>query len=168
LDLDWLAVKEVGPDEVRSKTPSIGVLVDAGLDQIVANDGHLLERTPCGLAHGDLGSRNVLVDHDTLGIVDWGYASIRSVFHDPLHLARGMVFSQRRGVSGKTAMAMAREVLTAWLRASDLPFSPDERKTALQLEHCRSFCADGVAERVAMARPKYAAQLTSLVCDLEI
>jgi hypothetical protein len=166
LDLDPLPRKELASDAVQKKVPSVRVLVDAGFDRLVAERAFLLDETPQRLAHGDLSPGNILVDRDTIGLVDWGLASVRSVFHDPLHLARAMLFSQGRGIGKGIATAMATAVIDSWMRAADLPHSSTELSAALKLELCRAYCADGVDERIVNPRPKLAAELISIVSRL--
>jgi hypothetical protein len=168
LNLPELPKKELSAVAVQQKAPGIRVLVDSGLDKLVAEKGHLLDQTPQALAHGDLSARNILVYKDRFSLIDWGYASIRSIFHDPLHLARSFVFSQGQGMARNTALAMAKELLVSWFHAADLTFSPEERSSILRLELCRSYCADGVDERIVNICPELAAELVSLVCTLEI
>jgi aminoglycoside phosphotransferase (APT) family kinase protein len=133
----------------------------------VREQGELLDRTPQMLAHGDVSPHNILVSGESVGIVDWGGTSVRSIFHDPLRLARSIIFSQRFGIARQTAFGMTRELLLAWLHATDLPNSNDVA-TMLKLELCRTLCADGVADRVVSKRPKLASQLTVLISELDV
>jgi hypothetical protein len=168
LEFPGIPCKEVDLASVEQKARNIPFLVEACLDKLVTTQGELLDRVPQRLAHGDLSAQNILVDGNNLAVVDWGYASIRSVFHDPLHLARCLVFSQERGVARHIAIGMATELLTTWMRTSDLPFSGSELATVLKLELCRAYCADGIAGRILSKRPRLTADLTSLVCGLTV
>jgi hypothetical protein len=167
LDLCELETKVTWSGDVEMRAPGNRLLIESGLDQLVAGRASLLDGVPLALAHGDLAPQNILFDGERFGLVDWGYASIRSAFDDPLHFAASLLISQRRGISRKIAMLMATAFLQSWLRSAELPFSNNERAQFLQLELCRMVCSDG-ASRMLQTWPRYMTQLVQIVCSTKL
>lgn len=158
--------RDISEDQVRTRTVRVPVLVEAGLDRVVCESPGLLREAPRSLAHCDLSVQNILVHRDQFGLLDWEYAGIRTVFHDPLHLGLSLLITQRRGVPFSTASAMAETLLRSWLEAARLPFSRGDLRKLATLELCHLYCLDGYHERIVSVWPRFAAQLVDIVGGL--
>jgi hypothetical protein len=167
LDLCELKTNITPSEEVQKRAPGNRLLTKAGLDRLAASRAPLLDSVPVTLAHGDFAPQNVLIDGEAFGLVDWGYASKRTAFDDPLHFAASLLISQRRGIGRQTAMSMATIFLQSWLRSAELPFSNDERAQVMQLELCRMCCGEG-GSRMLASWPRYVEQLVEIVCSPKI